>query len=408
MQDRPGTAETSEARDQNAMRRRALRFVVLLGVVSLFADMTYEGARSIAGPFLAFLGATGTVVGFVAGLGELIGYGLRLASGYWADRTGRYWAIALFGYTMNLLAVPALALAGTWQAAALLMIAERTGKALRTPSRDVMLSHATQRIGRGFGFGLHEALDQVGAVLGPLVTAAVLSLRGGYAEAFALLGVTALLALATLIAARVTYPNPRELAAREAPAAGRGLGRAFWLYLAGAALVAAGYADFPLIAFRLEQDHIAAGAWAPVLYAIAMVVDGLAALVFGRLFDRFGLRVLAIVVLGSAAFAPLVFLGDFPLAVAGMVVWGIGMGAQESILRAVVADLVPAERRGTAYGLFNAGYGASWFLGSALIGFLYDVSVGWLVAFSVAAQVAAAPVLLAARRRMPRRRPAEG
>jgi len=376
------------------MRRRALGFVVLLGVVSLFADMTYEGARSITGPFLALLGASGAVVGFVAGLGELVGYGLRLASGYLADRTRRYWGIAIFGYVLNLLAVPAIALAGRWEVAALLMIAERTGKAIRNPSRDVMLSHATDRIGRGWGFGLHEALDQVGAVLGPLLAAGVLSVNGSYRQAFALLGVAAVLALLTLAAARITYPNPSELEAARASLVGKGLGRAYWLYLVAAALVAAGYADFPLIAFRLQKDGIASAAWVPVLYAIAMGVDALAALAFGKLFDRFGLPVLAVVVVASSAFAPLVFLGGFSLVVAGMVCWGIGMGAQESIMRAAIADLVPSNRRGTAYGLFNAGYGLSWFLGSALIGILFDVSVGWLVAFSITAQLAAVPILL--------------
>jgi len=359
--------------------------------------MTYEGARSITGPFLALLGASGAIVGLVAGFGELVGYGLRLASGYLADRTKRYWGIAIFGYVLNLLAVPAIALAGRWEVAALLMIAERTGKAIRNPSRDVMLSHATDRIGRGWGFGLHEALDQIGAVLGPLLAAGVLSINGSYRQAFALLGIAALLALLTLIAARVTYPNPSELEGR-APLTGHGLGRAYWLYLVAAALVAAGYADFPLIAFRLQKEAIIPAVWIPVLYAVAMGVDALAALVFGKLFDQFGLPVLAMVVVASAAFAPLVFLGGFSLVVAGMVCWGIGMGAQESIMRAAIADLVPANRRGTAYGLFNAGYGVCWFLGSALIGVLFDVSVGWLVAFSVTAQLAAVPILMLAGR----------
>ncbi len=394
MRSEPGAARVRD----DALMRRALGFVVLFGVVSLFADVTYEGARSITGPFLALLGASGAVVGFVAGLGELIGYGLRLASGYLADRTRRYWELTLVGYSVNLLAVPAIALAGRWEVAALLMILERTGKAIRTPSRDVMLSHATSRLGRGWGFGLHEALDQIGAVAGPLLAAGVLSARGSYRQAFALLGVAAFLALGALVVARVAYPSPSDLEGGRVATDRRGLGRPFWLYCTATALVAAGYADFPLIAFRLQKDGIALAAWVPILYAVAMGVDALAALLFGKLFDRYGLRVLAVVVVVSSAFAPLVFLGGFPLVVAGMVCWGVGMGAQESIMRAAIADLVPARRRGTAYGLFNAGYGLAWFLGSALIGVLYDVSVGWLVAFSVAAQLAAVPVLLLAGR----------
>lgn len=387
-------------RADGSTRRRALGFVVLLGIVSLFADMTYEGARSITGPYLAFLGASGAVVGIVAGLGELVGYGLRLASGYLADRTKHYWGIAIFGYTLNLLAVPALALAGRWEIAALLMIAERTGKAIRNPSRDVMLSCAAGRIGRGWGFGLHEALDQIGAVLGPLIAAGVLALGGSYRGAFGLLGVAAALALATLAAARITFPNPSDLEVRKSGlATGKGLGRSYWVYLGAVALVAAGYADFPLIAFRLQKEGIVEAAAIPVLYAIAMAVDAGAALVFGGLFDRFGLRILAAVTLVSALFAPLVFLGGLPLVVAGMVLWGVGMGAQESIMRAFIAELVPTDRRGTAYGIFNAGYGMSWFLGSALIGVLYDVSVIGLVAFSVVSQLLAVPVFLSMRRK---------
>ena len=196
---------------QNPPGASALKFVVLLGVVSLFADMTYEGARSITGPFLALLGASGTAVGLIAGLGELIGYSLRLASGYLADRTGRYWAITLVGYGLNMLAVPLLALAGRWEVAAALIICERMGKAIRTPARDAMLSHATHRVGHGWGFGLHEALDQAGAVVGPLAVAGVLVAGGGYQAAFAMLLVPAAITLGLLLLARWLNPRPRDL-----------------------------------------------------------------------------------------------------------------------------------------------------------------------------------------------------
>jgi MFS family permease len=230
------------------LRRAAVRFVVLLGIVSLFADVTYEGARGITGQFLAVLGASGTVVGIVAGFGELIGYGVRLASGRLTDRTGRFWTVTFAGYLVNLVAVPLLALAGNWPAAAALMIAERVGKGVRVPPRDAMLSHASQQVGQGWGFGLHEALDQIGAVLGPLLVAAVVAARHDYRPAFAVLAVPALLALATLAAARVQYPDPRtfeEPPAVEEEEVGRRLPRVLWLYLAAAGLFAAGFADFP-------------------------------------------------------------------------------------------------------------------------------------------------------------------
>jgi MFS family permease len=372
--------------------KNALRFVVLVGVVSLFADMTYEGARSINGPFLAILGASGTVVGIVAGLGELIGYGLRLVSGYISDKTKSYWAITFFGYAINLIAVPLLALAGNWQIAAALMMIERIGKAIRVPPRDAMLSYATHYMGRGWGFGLHEALDQIGAVTGPLIVAAVLYFRGGYQTGYTLLLVPALLALSVLATARFLYPRPQDLEITQTKLQVQGFSKSFWLYIAAAALIAAGFADFPLIAFHFQKISIASEAMIPILYAIAMGVDAIAALIFGRLFDRLGLSTMMLVAVLSAFFAPLVFLGGFPLAIPGMVLWGIGMGAQESIMRAAVGGMIAPEQRGTAYGLFNTVYGFAWFLGSVLIGVLYDVSIPWLVAFSVTAQLAAIPI----------------
>ena len=384
--------------EKRSAGKAALKFVILLGVVSLFADMTYEGARSITGPYLAILGASGTAVGIVAGLGELIGYGLRLVFGYVSDRTGRYWTITIVGYLVNLVAVPFLALAGHWQIAALLMMGERIGKAIRTPARDAMLSHATKQIGRGWGFGLHEAMDQVGAMLGPLIVAGVLYFRGSYHAAFGILAVPAVLALSVLVAARLLHPHPRDFEVGPVKVESKGFPRVFWLYLAAVALIAAGYVDFPLIAFHFKNASIASDSWIPIFYSVAMGVDALAALVFGRLFDRIGMPVLIVAVLISAFFAPLVFLGGFYLALLGMAVWGVGMGAQESIMRAVVAEMVPVERRGTGYGVFNTGYGVFWFLGSALMGVLYDISIPWLIAFSMVTQLASIILLLMVRR----------
>ena len=375
-------------------RRTALQFVILLGVVSLFADATYEGARSIAGPYLAVLGASAAIVGIVSGFGELVGYGLRSLFGYISDRTGKYWTMTILGYALNLLAVPLLALAGRWEIAAFLLIAERMGKAVRTPARDAMLSHATAQMGRGWGFGLHEAMDQIGAMLGPSVVALVLYFRGGYQSAFGLLLIPALLALGVLAAARFLYPRPRDFEECREKHGNKGFPRIFWIYLAAVALLAAGFADFPLIAYHFNKASVLSDEWVPVFYAIAMGVDALAALVFGRLFDRKGIPVMAFAALISALFAPLVFWGGFYFALLGMVLWGIGMGAQESIMRAAIAEMVPANRRGSAYGLFNTGFGIFWFLGSALMGILYDLSLPSMIAFSVTAQFVSVPLFL--------------
>jgi len=380
-------------------KRSAMLFIVLLGVVSLFADMTHEGARSIYGPFLALLGASATIVGIVAGFGELVGYTLRIVSGYITDKTGKYWTITIIGYVINMLAVPFLALAGRWEVAAFLIIAERAGKAIRNPVRDAMLSHATLDVGRGWGFGLHEAMDQTGAMLGPLIVAAVLYFKGTYQTGFAFLLIPALLTIGVLLFSRFLYPHPRDLEATTPELETKGLTRVYWIYLAAMALNAAGYADFPLIAYHFKKTSIVSENWIPIFYSVAMGVDAVAALIFGRLFDRKGIPILIIAVLISSIFAPLVFMGGFYLSLAGMALWGVGMGAQESIMRAAVAGMVPRDKRASAYGIFNAGYGVSWFLGSALIGILYDFSIPLLIAFSVAAQLASVPLLLMVKRK---------
>ena len=190
----------------------ALRFVVLVGVGSFFADFVYEGSRSVVGPYMATLGAGALAISVTAGLGEFLGYGLRLVSGPWADRSGRHWAIAIFGYVLQMTVVPLLALARTWPVAALLVVLERVGKATRNPPRDAMLSHAGDQIGQGWAFGLHEALDQAGATFGPLAVALVLLVdHHHYRVAFALLAIPAAVQLALVAAARVTYPRPAEL-----------------------------------------------------------------------------------------------------------------------------------------------------------------------------------------------------
>ncbi len=266
-------------------------------------------------------------MGLVAGLGELFGYALRLASGYVADRTAKYWAVTLVGYAINMLAVPLLALAHRWEIAAALMIAERVGKAIRTPARDAMLSHATREVGHGWGFGLHEAMDQAGAMIGPLVVAATLAAGWGYPAGFGVLLGPALLALGVLVAAWRAYPRPADLESigAEWPHDGRAYPTIFWVYLAAAGLVAAGYADFALIAYHFERRQVVPTDWIPFLYAIAMGIQGAAAPAFGRLFDRYGMSVLIASVAFSAPFAPLVFLGRVPAAVAGMALWGAGM-----------------------------------------------------------------------------------
>jgi MFS family permease len=376
-------------------RRSALRFIVLIGILSFFADFTYEGSRSIIGPYLATLQATGTIVGIVTGFGELLGYALRLFSGRWADATGRYWPITIFGYVVQMASVPALALTESWPAAAVLIILERVGKAIRNPPRDVMLSHAGKQAGGyGWAFGLHEALDQFGAMFGPLAVAAVLAHAGSYREAFAILVIPAIINLSLVLLARVLYPKPQNMDTSPRAIGGSALPRIFWIYLLGAILVAAGFADYPLIAFHFGRDGVVPDNWIAIFYAVAMAVSGTGSLILGRLFDRFGFVVLVVLTLVSALFAPLVFLGGFWVALIGAGIWGLGMGVHESIIPAAVAPMVSIRRRASAFGVFTAGYGIFWFIGSAVIGILYDLSLPAVIAFCIITQLAAAPIFI--------------
>src|SRR6266702_3658856 len=377
--------------------RSALQFVLIIGIVNFFADFTYEGARAIVGPFLGSLGSSAAIVGFVAGLGELMGYGLRSVSGYFADKSHRHWGFAFAGYAVNMLAVPVLALAGRWPVAASLVVAERIGRGIRKPTVEAMLSYAGKSIGAGWVFGLNEALDQAGATIGPLLMALVLYVNGGFRTGFGVLLIPALLCLAILVTARLLHPRPHELEEGAGHTfATTNLRRAYWIYLAAGSLIAAGFADFALIGFHFHKANIVSANLIPVFYAVAMASRALASIPLGRLFDRFGPNISLFAFVISAAAAPFVFLGSATFALVGMVFWGIGMAAQGSLLQAMLADVIPPEKRSTAFGLFDTGYGIAWFLGSAAMGLLYDKSILALVLFSVVLQLAALPLLFVA------------
>jgi len=381
----------------------AVRFVLMVGVMSFFADFTYEGSRSIIGQYLGLLGAGALAISMVTGFGELVGYGLRLFSGRGADRTGLYWPITICGYVLQMSVVPLLALAGSWEVAALLIILERVGKAIRNPPRDAMLSHAANEMGYGWGFGVHEALDQFGAMFGPLLVALIVAASNDdYKAAFAALAVPAAIMLSLLAVARLLYPRPQDLEAGPAHVSATGLPRVFWIYLAGAALVAAGFADFPIIAYHFQQSGTVRADLTPVFYAAAMAVSGTGSLIFGRLFDRHGIGMLVPLTLVAALYAPLAFLGGFWASLVGVCLWGLGMGVHEAIIPAAVAPMVSPHRRASAYGLFTGAYGIAWFLGSTAIGALFSVSLGAIVGFAILAELAAIPLILMVRRRLSR------
>lgn len=355
-----------------------LRFVVWFGAVSALGDFVYEGARSIIGPFLAHLGADAATVGVVTGIGEAVALVLRLFTGRLSDRTGRPWPQTILGYGLTMVCVPLLAVSSGLASAAALYNGERFGKAVRSPSRDTMLAHASASIGRGRAFGLHEALDQSGALVGPLVIAGLLALGAGYRLTFALLAVPGAAAMLVLARLRAATPDPRDfdpdvrLSDAKKLRLDTHLPRQFWIYSAFSAVTMLGFATWAVLAYHLVVRHVVATSVVPVLYAGAMGAAALAAIVFGRLYDEIGLRGLISLPFLAAVVPWLSFSTSVAAVVVGAVVWGAAMGVHDSTMRAAVTDFVPAHRRGAGYGTFTAVYGLAWLAGAAMIGALYS------------------------------------
>ncbi|MFF1881381.1 MFS transporter [Pseudarthrobacter sp. NPDC058196] len=396
----------------------AVRFIVAFGIVSALMDMVYEGARSVTGPYLGALGASALLVSVVTGAGEAVALVLRLLFGRLADRPALRWALALSGYALTALSVPLLGISNALWIACLLVLAERLGKAVRSPAKDTMLAEAGSALGQGKAFALHEALDQVGALLGPLLVGAALALTGSYGPGFLLLAVPGLAAMLVLFwlkkkvpdpAAYETVPgrppaepaNPQAGAAPQVHAAPSGrvapMPRQYWLYAAFSSLTMFGYATFGLLSFHVVKSGLLPPALIPVLYAVAMGVDALAALASGWLYDRVGLKVLVVLPVLAAAVPWLGFSNNTVLAVAGVLVWGAAMGVQESTMRAGVAGLAPATRRGSAYGMFTACYGLAWLAGSFLIGLLYEQSIPVLAVTITVVQAVALVIFVVVR-----------
>jgi MFS family permease len=383
---------------QRTAAKAAFAFVFAMGIVNLFADMTYEGGASINGPFLGSLGASAAAIGIIAGCGEFLGYSLRSLSGYVADRSGKYWLITFVGYFVNLLAVPAMALAGNWQIAALLLILERVGRALRKPTVETMLSYSAGTLGRGWVYGLNTALDETGATVGPLLIALALYLRATYRTGYSLLLISSLLALAALTAARIVFPVPARLDTGAPTARGKGFTRQFWLSMLAAACFGAGLMSYEFISYHLSATGTFQPQWIPIGVALATVMSIVASLVLGRLYDRVGLPVVLGAIALAALFSPLVFLGGFTVALIGLLLWGLGYFVQDTLLKAVVAGMLPEGRRSFAFGLFYAGYGGGWLVGSVVTGLLYAHSISAVIAFSVVVQLSAIPLFLLANR----------
>lgn len=392
----------------------AMTFILMFGMVSLFSDMTHEGASSMRGAYLSFLGASAATIGFVSGLGELVGYAMRYVFGALTDKTGKYWPMVIGGYVLDILAVPALALVGEhgWVAASALLIVQRMGKAIKKPAKDTIMSFAASREGAGRSFAIQEVLDQIGAFLGPVLLFAVMSAKSGlpkaalYSRAFAVLAVPGAITLALLLATKRKFPNPEEFEGGKTVYEPMKLKRSFKIYMAGISLFAFGFMDYALILMHVTKHMGTYGGLIttrtlPLIYAGAMLVDAASALVFGNLFDKKGVGALVIATVVAAPFTILVFCAkSLPVLFIGVALWGVGMGAQESVLKAAVATMVDKSARATGYGLFECAFGIFWFMGSWLLGALYDVNLPVMIAVSVVAQLTAAPLFYLAGKAM--------
>ncbi|HEU5037793.1 MAG TPA: MFS transporter [Nocardioides sp.] len=379
------------------------RSVVAFGVVSLAADMVYEGMRSIAGPFLGSLGASAVTVGVVTGAGEAIALALRLVTGPLADRTGRHWGLTTLGYGLTAVCVPLLAVtpflgAAGVGVASVLMLAERTGKAVRSPSKSALLAGIAASVGRGRGFAVHKALDQIGAFAGPLVVATCAALSGELWLGFLVLAVPGAVSLVLLARLRrnapVDEPAPRPTEHHERAR----LPRAFRLFAVSCSASTLGLMTFGVMSYAFVEADLVSLALVPVVYAGAMALEALGALGTGFAYDRWGARVLFPLPLLVAAVPALVFTHALGAVLAGVALWGLATGIQDSTVKALVADLVPWPSLATAYGVFAAAQGGAALVGGVLAGALYAHHLGVLVTVVGLLQLVALVTLVAALR----------
>jgi len=382
------------------IRISAIRFVAWFGIVSALGDVVYEGARSIVGPFFATFGASAAMIGIITGIGEAVALVLRLLTGPFSDRTGRPWPQTIVGYALTMVCVPLMALTGGLAPAALLYNGERFGKAVRTPSRDTMLAHASAVVGVGRTFGLHEAIDQSGAIVGPLLLALVLGAGGSFALCLGLLAVPGAIAMVVLFRLRLAAPHPEDYDPQATVSDAKKLSldtklpRQFWLYSAFSAATMLGFSTWAVLAYHLVHKNVVHEGAVPVLYAVAMGAAAIAALVFGRIYDAYGFRGLIVLPVLAAVVPVLSFSTSVVAVSVGAFVWGVAMGVHDSTMRAAVTDLVPRSRRGAGYGTFTAIYGIAWLVGAAMIGVLYDHGVALTEVVVVAVQVVALALLV--------------
>ena len=393
----------------------SLIFIILFGIVSLFSDMTHEGASSLRGVYLSLLGASAGTIGFISGLGELVGYSLRYFFGKLTDKTHKYWEMTIFGYVLDILAVPALALVGSdgWIYACGLLVIQRMGKAIKKPAKDTIMSFAASQEGAGKSFAIQEMLDQIGAFLGPFFLYVVMLFKTEgttfeiYSRCFAYLAIPGAITLILLLYTKKRFPNPEHFEPEPKEYIPFKMKDSFIFYIIGISLFSFGFIDYSLIIMHVSKNlnaltngvGIINMETIPLIYAGAMLVDAISALIFGIMYDRNGVKALVVSTIISAPFSLFVFgFNNIYSVLLGIILWGVGMGAQESILKAAVTSAVPKSSRATGYGIFEMSFGVFWFLGSWLLGVLYDINITSLIIVSMMTQLLSIPFYFKASR----------
>ncbi|EFM25071.1 MFS transporter [Peptoniphilus duerdenii] len=393
----------------------SLIFIILFGIVSLFSDMTHEGASSLRGVYLSLLGASAGTIGFISGLGELVGYSLRYFFGKLTDKTHKYWQMTIFGYVLDILAVPALALVGSdgWIYGCGLLVIQRMGKAIKKPAKDTIMSFAASQEGAGKSFAIQEMLDQIGAFLGPFFLYVVMLFKTDgttfeiYSRCFAYLAIPGVITLILLIYTKKRFPNPEHFEPEPKEYIPFKMKDSFIFYIIGISLFSFGFIDYSLIIMHVSKNlnvltngvGLINMETIPLIYAAAMLVDAISALIFGIMYDRNGVKALVVSTIISAPFSLFIFgFNNIYVVLLGIILWGVGMGAQESILKAAVTSVVPKSSRATGYGIFEMSFGVFWFLGSWLLGVLYDINITSLIIVSMMTQLLSIPFYFKASR----------
>lgn len=373
--------------------RKAYFAVFLMGIVSMLGDIVYESGRGIAPDYLYFLGASAFIVGLTSGVGELVGYGMRLVSGPLADLSHTYWLFIFLGYGL-IISIPLMGFSNSIWLVSILVILERLGKALRSPSRDAVVSVVSKGMGSGKAFGLHEFIDQLGAIVGPAFLGFImLRTLNNFSFSFKTLFPFYLLMMIVLYLTYNRIKSTVEEVRRQGITSEGKLGRSYWTYSVAVLLNTIGLMPIALILYNgariLESNE---QLWfVPFLYVIVQLVDAPMALVSGYFYDRIGLKLLVV----PFTLSVLPFLFQFIVGLSGVILacvsYGLVLGMQESTYRAAISDIVPLGRRGSAYGFFNVLLGVGTFISGVTFGYMLDTSLSSTVMliFVIVSQIAA-------------------